>query len=58
MASNIRLQNQRDLEFDLSRSLKFTCTFNGEVGLPIYEILSVSKSNYMSIPHSLGVIGS
>ena len=52
---DIKLQNLGDLEFDLSRSLKVKS--NGAVGLPIYEFLLVSNSNYMSNSHRLGVIG-
>ena len=37
-----------------SRSLKVNS--NGAVGLSIYEFLSVSNSNHMSIPHRLGDI--
>ncbi len=43
-----------DLEFDLPRSLKVKS--NGAVGLPIYDFLLVSNSNYMSNSHRLGVI--
>ena len=42
-----------DLEFDLSRSLEVK--FNAAVGLPIYDSLLVSNSNYMSNSHRLGV---
>ena len=41
------------LEFDLSRSLKVKS--NGEVGLPKYDFLLVSNSNYMSKARHLGV---
>ncbi len=51
---DIRLQNMCDLEFDLSRSLKVKS--NGAVGLPTYDFLLVSNSNYMSISQRLGVI--
>ncbi len=51
---HIRLQNLGDLEFDLSRSLKVKS--NGAVGLPIYDFLLESKSNYMAKSHRLGVI--
>ena len=50
-----RLQNQSDLEFDLSRSLKVK--FNGAVGVSIYDFLLVSNSNYMSTSHRLTLIG-
>ncbi len=43
-----------DLEFDLSMLLKVKS--NGAVGLPIYDFLLVSNSNYMSNSHRLGVI--
>ncbi len=43
-----------DFEFDLSRSLKVKS--NGVVGLPIYDFLLASNSNYMSNSHRLGVI--
>ncbi len=39
---------------DLERSLK--AKTNGAVGLPIYDFLLVSNSNYMSNSHRLGVI--
>ncbi len=48
---DIRLHNLGDLEFGLK--------FNGAVGLPIYDFLLVSNSNYMSNmsnSHRLGVI--
>ena len=40
-------------EFDLSRSLKVKS--NGDTGLPMYDFLLVSNSNYMFTPHGLGV---
>ena len=43
-----------DLEFDLSRSLKVKS--NGAGGLPIYDFLLVSNSNYMYNLYRLGVI--
>ncbi len=43
-----------DLESNLSRSLKVEC--NGAFGLPIYDFLLVSNSNYMSNSHCLAVI--
>ncbi len=52
--SLVSLQNPSDLDFDLSRSLKVKS--NGSVGLPIYDFLLVSNSNYMSNSHPLGVI--
>ncbi len=51
---DISLQNLGDLDFGLSRSLQVK--FKGAVGLPIYDFLLVSKSNYMSNSHRLGVI--
>ncbi len=51
---DIRLQNLGDLEFDLSRSLKFKS--NGAACLPIFDFLLVSNSNYMSNSHHLAVI--
>ncbi len=47
---DITLQNMYDLEFDLK------VKSNGAVGLPIYDFLLVSNSNYMSNSHRLGVI--
>ena len=39
-----------DLEFDLSRLLNMLKVIpNGAVGLPIYDFLLVSNSNYMSL---------
>ncbi len=37
-----------------SRSLKVKC--NGADGLPIYDFVLMSNSNYMSLYHRLGVI--
>ncbi len=50
---DISLQNLGDLDFDLSRSLKVRS--NGAVGLPIYDFLLMSNSNYVSNWHRLGV---
>ncbi len=43
-----------DLDIDLSRSLQVKS--NGSVGLPIYDFLLVSNSNYMPKSHRLEVI--
>ena len=57
---DIRLRNlsdfdfDSDLDFDFSRSLK--AKSNGAVGLPIYDILLVSNSKYVSMCRRLGVI--
>ncbi len=48
----IRLWNPSNLGFDLSRSLKVKS--NGAVGLYIYDFVSVSNSNHMSISHRFG----
>ncbi len=50
---DISVQNISDLEFDPSMSLKVKS--NGTVELPIYDLLLVSNSDYMSISHRLGV---
>ncbi len=47
----VGLQNLGDLEFDLSRSLKVNS--NGAVGLPIYDFLLLSNSNYMYVYNSI-----
>ena len=51
---DIRPQNIGELEVDFSRSTKVIG--NGALGLPIYDFLLVSNSNYMSSSHHLGVI--
>ena len=51
---DIGLQNMRDLDFDLSKSLNVKS--NGAVRLDIYEFLLMSNSNDMFISHRLGDI--